>query len=233
MSGVERSQGVAEGGKIAAIVLAAGRSDRMKYPKPLLLFGKETAVDHVIRVCRETGCDPVIVVLGYEAARIREGASLSGAEVVTNEAYENGRTSSLQAGIRALPPGTAGFLLFSVDHAMVEATTVAGLVSAYRDTGQMVIVPTYSERKGHPVVCAAALAGEFLALGPDAPARLVTGAVASRVHAVPTEDGEILRNMDTPADYYAALEVYSARGGEAGFLAPKGAGRPAPKRPAV
>jgi len=62
----------------------------------------------------------------------------------------------------------------------------------------------------------------------------VTNADPGRVLALETEDTEILHNVDAPADYYAALEVYSARGGEAGFLAPKGAaGRPAPKRPPV
>src|SRR2546426_12133704 len=44
-------------GKTAAIILAAGKSERMKSPKPLLIFGKETAVDRLIRVCTEAGCD--------------------------------------------------------------------------------------------------------------------------------------------------------------------------------
>lgn len=72
-----------------------------------------------------------------------------------------------------------------------------------------------------------------MALAPDAPARQVTGADPSRVHELSVEDEAVLRDLDTPADYHAALEVYSARGGEAGFLAPKGGGRPAPKRPPV
>src|SRR5438093_12979905 len=108
-----------DAGTTAAIILAAGKSERMKYPKPLLIFGKETAVDRLIRVCTEAGCDPVIVVLGSEEARVRANASLTGAQVVINEVYDAGRTSSLQAGLRALPDEAAAFLLFPVDHALV------------------------------------------------------------------------------------------------------------------
>ena len=222
-----------ETGRIAAIILAAGKSERMKYPKSLLIFGKETAVDRAIRLCLEGGCDPVLVVLGHEEARIRANSSLAGATIIRNEAYESGRTSSLQAGIRALPGDAAGFVLFSIDHPMVEAATIAGLLAAYREAGAKIVLPVHEGRRGHPVLFESTLVPEFLALAPDAPARTVSAADPERVHEVPTEDAEILRDMDLPADYHEALEVYSRRGGEAGFLAPKGAGRPAPKKPPV
>lgn len=224
---------MAETTKIAAIILAAGRSERMRYPKPLLVFGKETAVDRVVRLCRESRCDPVIVVLGHDENRVRANASLEGAVVVLNPAHESGRTSSLQAGLRALPPGISAFVLFPVDHAMVESATIAAIVSAHSGSQHSIVVPVHAGRRGHPALFDASLIPEFLALGPDVPARTVTNADAERVHLFETADAEVLRNMDTPSDYHDALEVYSARGGEAGFLAPKGAGRPAPKRPPV
>ena len=222
-----------EPARVAAIVLAAGRSDRMKYPKSLLIFGKETAADRVIRLCRDAGCDPVIAVLGHEEERIRANASLAGATVVKNDAYETGRTSSIQAGIRALPSDIGAFLLFPVDHPMVDVATVASLVAAYEETHSPIVVPIHQDRRGHPALFDASLIPEFLALPPGAPAYTVTRANPLRVHGVATEDGEVRRNVDAPADYHRALEVYSERGGEAGFLAPKGAGRPAPKRPPV
>ena len=218
---------------IAAVILAAGKSERMQYPKTLLIFGKETVVDRVIRICTEAGCEPVIVVLGHEEERIRSNASLAGALVVRNEAFESGRTTSLQAGLRALPETARAFVLFPVDHPLVEVSTLASLISAYRESGKPLVVPVSDGKRGHPVVCDRSLIAEFLALGPDAPARDVTGRDPSRVAIVQTDDQEILGDLDLPADYHRALEVYSARGGEAGFLARKGAGRPAPKRPPV
>jgi len=217
--------------KIAALVLAAGRSERMRYPKTLLIFGKETVVDRVIRVCREGGCDPVMVLLGAEEARIRENASLAGATIVSHPDFARGRTSTIHAGLRALPGEAEAFLLFPVDHALVESTTVAALIAAREETRKPIVIPTSAGRRGHPILCDRAIAEELLALEPDAPAREVVKRDPARVLELEVEDAEILRDLDAPADYHAALEVYSARGGEAGFLAPKGAGRPAPKRP--
>jgi molybdenum cofactor cytidylyltransferase len=154
--------------------------------------------------------------------------------VVINEAYETGRTSSLQAGLRALPAETEAFVLFPVDHALVETETVRSLIEAWRASRKSIVVPACGGRRGHPVVCGSSLVPEFLSLAPDAPARQVTSSDPARIHHFETQDEEVLRDLDTPADYHDALEVYSARGGEAGFLAPKGAGgRPAPKRPPV
>ena len=220
--------------RIGAVVLAAGRSERMEYPKPLLVFGKETAVDRVIRICMEAGCDPVVVVLGHEPDRIRRNARLKGALAVVNEDYASGQTSSLQAGLRALPEDVRAFLLFPVDHVMVRGETISALLEARRVQGRAVTVPSLGGRRGHPALCDRTLIPEILALSSEEPARAVTGRDPGRIFHLETEDAEVLRDLDTPADYLDALEVYSQRGGEAGFLAPKGAGgRPAPKKPPV
>jgi CTP:molybdopterin cytidylyltransferase MocA len=219
---------------IAAIVLAGGRSERMKYPKPLLIFGKQTAIDRVIGNCKAGGCDAVIVVLGHDADRVRANASLQGAVVVENEAHALGQTSSLQAGLRALPAGCGAVLLLPVDCTMVDPSTIEALIAAHRERGAKIVLPVHDHRRGHPALFDATLVAEFLALDPGAPAHTVVRGDPSRVLEIETEDGEVVRDLDTGADYYRALEVYSERGGEAGFLAPKGAGgRPAPKRPPV
>src|SRR5262245_776225 len=121
-----------EPSRIAAIVLAAGRSERMKYPKPLLIFGKETAIDRVIRVAREAGADPVIVVLGHEPDRIRANATLEGATVLVNSDYAQGQTSSLQTGLRALPADVSAALVHPADCALVASATIAAIIDDYR-----------------------------------------------------------------------------------------------------
>ena len=220
--------------RIAAIVLAAGKSERMKYPKPLLIFGKETALDRVIRVVGEAGCDPVIVILGHDVERIRSHAALSGAVVVVNLEYEKGQTSSLQAGLRGLPEDVAAALVHPADHALISGGTVAALIEAYRENGRLITAPSHAGRRGHPVLCDRRIFAEILALAPEGSLREVIGADPSRIQHVETDDEEVLRDLDTPADYYEALEVYSARGGEAGFAAPKGsAGRVIPRKPPV
>ena len=158
---------MSETGKVAAIILAAGRSERMKYPKSLLIFGKETVADRVIRICAEAGCDPVLVVLGAEEERIRANASLAGAVIVSHPGFAEGRTSSLQAGLRAMLPDTQAFVLYPVDHALVEGATVAALIAARAESGKAIVIPVHDGRRGHPIVCDRTIVSELLALAPD------------------------------------------------------------------
>jgi molybdenum cofactor cytidylyltransferase len=98
--------------KTPAIILAAGASSRMGRPKPLLELDGETFLDRLIG--RFYGiCAPIVVVLGYEADRIRAGIRNAGdVEFVINPSPERGMLSSLQCGLASLP-GDAAAVLFT------------------------------------------------------------------------------------------------------------------------
>ena len=108
---------------IAAIVLAAGESSRMGRPKPLCDFGNRPALELVLDACGRAGLLRV-VVLGHAAQEIQSKVKFGGAKVVVNPNYAKGQTSSLQAGLRALPPNTAAFLLFPADHPLITANEI-------------------------------------------------------------------------------------------------------------
>jgi molybdenum cofactor cytidylyltransferase len=214
--------------KRAAIVLAAGRSERMQYPKALLIFGKETAIDRVVRLCLEAGCDPVIVVLGHDEARIRENASLAGAVVAVNAAYDTGRTSSIQSGLRALPPDVSGVLLFPIDHAMVDQTTVSALLDAGESSGKPIVVPVHDGRRGHPVFFSATSSRASRAR----PGRC-TRRHGRRPRARQTSRRRTRRSSGTwtPADYHHALGS-TRRAAASGLPSRRGrGGRPAQRPP--
>jgi CTP:molybdopterin cytidylyltransferase MocA len=85
----------------AGIILAAGESRRMGFPKALLRYRDETFLDTLIGLFAAR-CQPVIVVLGAHSERIREGTSRP-ATFVNNANYQRGQTSSMQCGLRAVP----------------------------------------------------------------------------------------------------------------------------------
>ena len=88
--------------KTAAVVLAAGASTRLGSPKQVVRLDGETLLERAVRVAREAGCSPVVVVLGAAAASIRAECSLGDAVVVVNEDWASGMGSSVGCGVQAL-----------------------------------------------------------------------------------------------------------------------------------
>ena len=56
----------------AAIIIAAGNSSRLGYPKQLLKIKGETLLHRTVRIVVESGLNPVNVVLGYKPDQMKE-----------------------------------------------------------------------------------------------------------------------------------------------------------------
>jgi CTP:molybdopterin cytidylyltransferase MocA len=117
---------------VAGIILAAGESRRMGFPKALLRYREENFLDTLIGLFAAR-CQPVIVVLGAHSDRIR-AHTLRTATFVINADYQRGQTSSMQCGLRAVPPGADGVLFTLVDHPAVAPATLDALLGGRLQT---------------------------------------------------------------------------------------------------
>ena len=109
--------------KIAAIVLAAGRSSRLA-PRNKLLETVEgqAIVAHVAAAAIVSGADPVVVVTGFEAARVAEALSDLNVRVVHNPAFTEGLSGSLRTGLEALPADCDGALILLGDMPKIDSS---------------------------------------------------------------------------------------------------------------
>src|SRR4051812_44291367 len=89
---------------VCGLVLGAGGSQRLRRPKQLLPYGDGTLLGHVVGVARECGLDQIVVAIGGSVDAVRAEADLSGADVVVNEAYGAGCSSSIAAALAAVDP---------------------------------------------------------------------------------------------------------------------------------
>lgn len=177
-----------------AVVIAAGASSRMRAPKALTPVAGQPAVTRICRILHDAKVEDVAVVLGADASSIEAAVPLP-ARVVRHDGWARGRSSSIKAGIAALPAGLP-VLVWPVDHPAVRASTVRALVSSKG----AIRVPVYQGKRGHPAWFEAALRDELLALGDDEPLHNVIHRAPERVREVPVDDPGILWNVDSPDD---------------------------------
>jgi molybdenum cofactor cytidylyltransferase len=190
---------VSAGLSVAGLILAAGESRRMGFPKALLPYREETFLDRLAGLFAAR-CSPVIVVLGAEAERIRAGGH-SAATFVVNPDWARGQTTSMQCGLRAVPPHAEGVLFTLVDHPAVRPATIDALLAGPRAT--LLRVPRFNGQRGHPIWFSRGIIPEFLALPESGAARDVVYGHAGQTEFLDVDDSGILADIDDPEAYRA------------------------------
>lgn len=185
---------------ITGIVLAGGESRRMGCRKALLELDGETFLERVVRTLREGGCDDVVVVLNgdVETDRLTEGA---GGRSTPGGGAGSEQIDSLRAGIRALPADAEAAVVLPVDHPMVQPSTVATLIAAYRRGQRAIIRVRHAGKTGHPVLFAATVFKELLEGHLAEGARSVIRAHEEDQQVIEVDDPGVLVDVDTPAEY--------------------------------
>jgi molybdenum cofactor cytidylyltransferase len=182
---------------LAAIVLTGGKSERMGSPKALLRFKGRTFLEHILAAIQSAGIERTAIVVGHHRDEI--AAAFPGLPLVFNPDYEQGMSTSVKAGVRALPAEIDGAGLFLVDHPLIDAPTIQLL--AHRLRPGHILLPTHAGRRGHPVFFAADLFGEILGLGPYEGLNTVVRRDPGRVISLAVPNPGVLRDIDTPEEF--------------------------------
>jgi molybdenum cofactor cytidylyltransferase len=186
--------------RITAIVLAAGRSTRMGDTNKLLAdVGGSPMVRHVVAAALASRARPVLVVTGHQAEEVR--SALAGLDVtfVANPDYAAGLSTSLKAGIAAVPQSAAGALVLLGDMPRITGDHIDRLIAAFAADGDgCIVVPTHQGRRGNPVLWPRAGFAGIMQLEGDAGARKLLAAHADHVREVDLGSDAIFLDVDTP-----------------------------------
>lgn len=187
---------------IAGLVLAAGDSRRMGFPKALLVYRGATFLKSVLDASVAAGLDPVMVILGRDAPKILTSVDLHGITILKNGTPETGQIGSIKIGLtEIINHPVEAVVVWPVDQPHVQVATVERVVERFREAGEAISIPTYEGRRGHPVLFARSVFEELLAAPEDEGARSVVRASPERVVEVPVRDPAILEDIDTPEAY--------------------------------
>lgn len=192
---------------IGLVVLAAGQASRMGLPKLLLPLQGRSLVRFTIERLLESPVQTTVVVLGAHADLVRDELADLPVAFAVNERYAEGQSTSLRAGLSALPADAEAVVFALADQPLVTADVVRSLVERYTATGRPIVYPTYAGQQGTPVLFARALFPEIHALTGDVGARQVIRRHPDAAVEVPFPSAEPLRDVDTWEDYAAVRRV--------------------------
>src|SRR5205823_5420775 len=140
---------------ITAIVPAAGLSSRMGQNKLLMPIGDKSLIEHAVDTLMISGVDEIVVVLGHEAKLVRSSLEGNHVRFVDNPDYRLGLSTSVQAGMEAVPRGSDAIMIYLADQPLLESDEIRRLIHAFagaKRAGKNIVVPFFGNQRGNPVI---------------------------------------------------------------------------------
>jgi molybdenum cofactor cytidylyltransferase len=188
---------------IAPIILAAGDSTRMGYPKALLPLGNDTFITRILGVIRNAGLSRPVIILGKAAPLIQPRIQNWPADIWINPDPGRGQLSSIQLALSHVGPEFDSCLVWPVDQPAVSEDLVRRLTQLFVASGSQIAFPKCGNRKGHPAIFHRSLFEEFM----DAPLEEGPKKILLRheheTTILPTEESAAVLDIDTPEEYQA------------------------------
>ncbi|GAB4426857.1 MAG: molybdenum cofactor cytidylyltransferase [Anaerolineae bacterium] len=186
--------------RIAAVILAAGGSTRFGSPKQLARWGDKTFIEQVVDTALAAEVSRVVVVLGAEIEQCRAVLGRRPVEIVINPAWAQGQSTSLQAGLAALPSNTGGALFMLVDLPGVTPALLNQLIQRHRETLAPLVWPEFEGQRGNPALFDRALFPELQQVRGDTGGKPVLLKYQKQAERVAVADEAVLWDFDRPED---------------------------------
>jgi molybdenum cofactor cytidylyltransferase len=187
--------------KIVAIVLAAGKSQRMGRNKLLLRIGKKTIIERILEALKKVKNTQIIVVLGHEKSKIESFLKnkVNNIKIIVNHEYEKGMISSFQAGIKAAKNNVDAAFLVLGDQLIFDPEILNEMVNKLSHEN-LIVSPKFKAKKGHPVLFSNKLFEEILNLKNEEVLRDLINRNKNHLVNINGRKWNIM-DIDTPEDF--------------------------------
>jgi molybdenum cofactor cytidylyltransferase len=192
-------------GEIWAIILAAGESKRMGFPKMLLTFNGRTMIENIIANISESKVDKIMVVLGAYRETLVEHIGKLAVRYCYNDNYREGMLSSVQCGFKNLPSDYKAVLVFQGDQPLITPNVINTVIETYLSSDKGIVIPAYKGRRGHPILINRKYNNKIQKLSPIKGLRSLAYKFPGDVQEVDTDESGILRDFDTYEEYQEGI----------------------------
>jgi len=187
---------------LSLIVLAAGKSTRMRGRNKLLVkIEGQPMIRGVVEAGLRSKADEVIVVLGWEAEKVRKALEDLPCRFVLNKDYEKGQSSSVKAGLKEVGETTQAILILPGDVAKIDAGSINMVIDEYARRKGSIIVAGHKGRPGHPILIDRQLFNEVEQIDEQSfGLKSVVKKHEGAVQFVEAGSSNVLRDVDTSKD---------------------------------
>ena len=187
---------------LSLIVLAAGKSTRMHGRNKLLAkVGGTPMIRRVVIAALQSKVDEVIVVVGWEADKVRKALAELPCRIVLNKDYAKGQSTSVKAGLRDVGETTQAILVLPGDVAMIDFRSINRIVDDYSIRKRLIVIASHKGKLGHPVLLDRQLFNEIGAINEATYGlKSVIEKYRRKIRLIETGSPNVLTDVDTRED---------------------------------
>lgn len=191
---------------VSAILLAAGKSERMGENKLLLPFGGRTVIQRTLDSLLASRAGEVIVVLGNKAQEINASIGNRRALSVLNPNFAKGMSTSLVTGLGMVNQQARFIIVALGDQPLITTKVYNQLIETALNSDKGIILPVCKGERGNPIIISTKYRAELLAQTGDIGGRELLKAHPEDVVEVPVECEGVVININTKEEYEKRLK---------------------------
>ncbi len=187
---------------ISAVILAAGRAERMGEPKLFLPLGEKPVLQWVLESALDSDLDEVICVT-RELSSARRQINLTDDRLfwLLNYAADRGQSTSVIAGLWAANAASEGVMFLCGDQPLVRPELINALIEKFEDSSAWIVAPSFHGEARNPILFRRKLFPELLQLTGDRGGRPLLDKHKRKTTLVEWPDELPFLDIDVPEDY--------------------------------